>query len=221
MIRKHSFIASHLQSDFHGSSALQWRTARSIRAPFTPRPINLYDISGKFAPKHKRPEVFAEYFSEKVCKAPPNLGPESVDPPPLTDCGSLFSMGELNICLRSLRTGRAPGPFGIVSEMLKSSPYIPKLFLLDHLYHCPSTSTTPDSWALSEVVMLVKKAQQGDTRDLSNYRPISLTNTMYKLLAPLIQKRLSSCFDAKFDLLSLAFVPTDLQAKQFIPCVVY
>ena len=89
-----------------GSSALQWRTARSIRAPFTPRPVNLYDISGKLTPKHKRPTVFAEYLSEKVWKAPPELGPIPVDLPPPTDCGSFFSMGELNIVLRSLRTGR-------------------------------------------------------------------------------------------------------------------
>ena len=95
-------------------------------------------------------------------------------------------MGEFNIVLRSLRTGRSPGPDGIVAELLKGSPYIFKLFLLDHFNHCLSTSSTPDSWALSEVVMIVKKAQ-GDTRDLFNYRPISLTNTMYRIFASLIQ----------------------------------
>ena len=193
---KQEFISSHLQSDFHGSSALQWRTARSIGAPFTPRPVNLYDISGKLTPKHTRPAVFAEYLSAKVWKAPPDLGPIPVDPPPPTDCGSFFSMGELNIVLRSLRTGRSPGPDGIVAEMLKGSPYILKLFLLEHFNHCFSTSTALASRALSEVVMLCNKAQ-GDTRDLSYYRPISLTITMYKIFASLMQKRLSAFFDDK------------------------
>ena len=66
-------------------------------------------------------------------------------------------MAKLNIVLRSLTKGRAPGPDTITTDMLKGSPYILKLFLLDHFNHCLSTSTTPDSWALSEVVMLVKK----------------------------------------------------------------
>ena len=97
-------------------------------------------------------------------------------------------MAELNIVLRSLSKGRAPGLDTITTEMLKGSSYILKLFLLDHFNHCLSASTTPDSWALSEVVLLVKKIQQ-DTRDFSNYRPISLTNTMYKIYASLVQKK--------------------------------
>ena len=143
-----------------------------------------------------RAAAFAEYLSEKVCKAPSGLRDISVEPPPPTDCGSSFSMGELDIVLRSLRTGRSPGPDGIVSELRTGSPYILKLFLLDHFNHCLATSTTPDTWDVSAVVMIVKKIQ-GDTRDLSNYRPISLTNTMYKIFASLFEKRLSSYFDDK------------------------
>ena len=44
--------------------------------------------------------------------------------------------------------------------------------------------------------MIVKKIQ-GGARDLSNCRPISLTNTMYKIFASLLQKRLSSHFGDK------------------------
>ena len=158
--------------------------------------VNLLNIHGKLTSKHGRAITFAEYLSEKVWKAPEDLGEIPVEPPPPTDCGSFFSMGEFNIVLRSLRTGIFPGPDGIVAELLKGSPYVFKLVLLDHFNHCLSTSPTPDSWSLSEVVMIVKKAQ-GDTRDLSNYRPISLTNTMYKIFASLLQKRLSSFFDGK------------------------
>ena len=70
------------------------------------------------------------------------------------------SMSEPNIALRSLSTGRAPGPDTIPAGMIKGSPYVLKLFLFDDSKHCLSTSTVPDSWALSEVVMLVKKSSR-------------------------------------------------------------
>ena len=94
-------------------------------------------------------------------------------------------MAELNIILRSLSKGRAPGPDSITTEMLKDAPLILKLFLLDHFNHYIATSSLPDSWALSEVVILVKKIQN-DIRDLSNYRPISLANSIYKIFVSLI-----------------------------------
>ena len=90
------------------------------------------------------------------------------------------------------------------------------LFLLDHFNHCLSTSSAPDSGALSEVVMIVKKAQ-GDTRDLFNYRPISLTSTMYNIFASLLQKRLPSHFDDVQ--LSLALEQIDQTVSLFILCV--
>ena len=191
---KKQFISAHLQEDFHSSSIHQWRTARHMRKPFTPQSVNLFDIHGKLSAKHQRATVFAEYLSQKVWCAPREHSPIPPSPSSTIDCDSPFTMAELNIVLRSLSRGRAPGPDTITTDMLKGSPYILKLFLLDHYNHCLATSTTPDSWALSEVIMLVKKIQL-DTRDLSNYRPISLTNSMYKLFASLIQKRLSHFFD--------------------------
>ena len=82
-------------------------------------------------------------------------------------------MSELNLVLRSLSTGRAPGPDSIPADIIKGAPCVLKLLLLDHFNHYLLTSTVSDSWSLSEVVMLVKKIQH-DTRDLSNYCPIFL-----------------------------------------------
>ena len=67
---KKQLIAQHLQDDFHGSSIHQWRTARSIRKPFVPRSVNLFNIHGKLTSKDLRATTFAEYLSEKVWKAP-------------------------------------------------------------------------------------------------------------------------------------------------------
>ena len=57
-----------------------------------------------------------------------------------------------------------------------------------------SSKEVPSSWLYSEVVMIVKNYQE-DTRSLSNYRPISLTNISYKIFASMVQSRLSRCLD--------------------------
>ena len=134
-----------------------YKTARQIRKPFAPRSVNLFEIHGKLSAKHQRASVFAEYLAQKVWNAPseqPHIPPS---PAPVIECDSPFTMAELDIVLRSLSRGRAPGRDTITTDMFKGSPYILKLFLLDHFNHCLATSTSPDSWALSEVVMLVKK----------------------------------------------------------------
>ena len=103
-------------------------------------------------------------------------------------------MEELNIVLRALGKRKAAGPDAIPAELLQGAPYILRLYLLDHYNHCFQTGQAPSSWLHSEVVMLVKNYQK-DTKLLSNYRPISLTNTMYKIYASLLQKRLAAHFD--------------------------
>ena len=157
---KKQFIVAHLQQDFHASSIQQWRTARHIRKPFVPRSVNLFDIHGKLSAKHQRASVFAEYLSQKVWNAPSEQSAIPSSPSPVINCDSPFTMAELNIVLRSLFKGRAPGPDTITTDMLKGSPYMLKLFLLDHFNHCLASSTAPDSWVLSEVVMLAKKSSR-------------------------------------------------------------
>ena len=50
----------------------------------------------------------------------------------------------------------------------------------------------PDEVLTARVVMIFKK---GDTSYLGNYRPISLTNSIYKIFTAIVQKRLASTLD--------------------------
>ena len=192
---KKQFIMTHLREDFHGSAIQQWHTARSLRKDFRPSPTNLINTKGKLVSKAARAETFADYLANQVWKAPADeTKPFS---PPLEEIPSSarpFTMEELNIVLRALGKRKASGPDAIPAELLQGAPYILRLYLLDHYNHCFQTGQAPSSWLHSEVVMLVKNYQK-DTKLLSNYRPISLTNTMYKIYASLLQKRLAAHFD--------------------------
>ncbi|CAF4832363.1 unnamed protein product [Pieris macdunnoughi] len=54
------------------------------------------------------------------------------------------------------------------------------------------SGTVPYQWCKSEIVLLYKK---GDTRDISNYRPISLLSSIYKLFSSLLLSRISDKID--------------------------
>ena len=68
--------------------------------------------------------------------------------------------------------------------------------MLEHYNQCLDTATVPDSWMMSEVVMIVKNHAK-NTRLMGNYRPISLTNISYKIFASMIQTRLEHYLDSR------------------------
>ena len=48
----------------------------------------------------------------------------------------------------------------------------------------------PDSWKVSTIVLAYKN--KGDKSDLANWRPICLQNTVYKIYAATIAKRIAT-----------------------------
>ena len=193
---KKQFIATALRDNFHGSSIDQWKQVRQLRSSFRPQNTNLLNKDKKLISKEERPQAFAEYLLGIVRKAPERPSPIStLDTPVKEEANRPFTMEELNLVLRKLGTRKAPGPDKLPAELLKTSPYILKLFLLSHFNARCETGTAPSSWLVSEVVMLVKDSKK-DTRSVDNYRPISLTNTIYKVYASLLQRRLVHHFDS-------------------------
>ena len=105
-------------------------------------------------------------------------------------------MHELNLALRRIKSAKSPGPNCLVGEIYKHAPYILRMYLLNHFNLCFSQSQVPESWLFSEVVVIVKNYTK-DTRSLSNYRPISLTNVSYKIFASMTQSRFASLLDSR------------------------
>jgi len=108
--------------------------------------------------------------------------PFSISNCPIT--GSLIQR-----CFHSLPNRKAPGPDHLRKEMLK--PILADILpLLLHLFHlCWAWSYTPTSWRVAQVVPIYKK---DNPLDPSNYRPISLTSVLRKLLERCIHPTLLS-----------------------------
>jgi hypothetical protein len=87
-----------------------------------------------------------------------------------------------------LKNGKAPGPDGIGSAILKNlkdalvKP-LQKLFQLS-----VDTGEVPSNWKEAKVIPIFKKGSKGQT---SNYRPVSLTCMVCKLLEAIIRKKVT------------------------------
>ncbi|MGZ4850653.1 MAG: RNA-directed DNA polymerase [Candidatus Bathyarchaeia archaeon] len=95
---------------------------------------------------------------------------------------------EVLIAIKSMATGKTPGLDGIPAEFYKSFDSV----LAEHITILCNTvlqsSCTP-SQRLAVTSLLFKK---GDRADMKNYRPISLLNVDYKIIAKVLANRIKS-----------------------------
>ncbi|CAG4944708.1 unnamed protein product [Colias eurytheme] len=97
--------------------------------------------------------------------------------------------GEVYSQIKKLKNEKSPGPDGLTNESLKlGAP-----FLLKHLTKLFNmildTETIPKQWCSSDIVLIYKK---GNPLELSNYRPISLLPSAYKLFSSIILNRIAN-----------------------------
>ena len=107
----------------------------------------------------------------------------------------LFTIAELQLALTKLKKNKAPAPDGITNELygfLDSEAELALLQLYNDLLTTPQIS---EDWYLATVVSIFKG--KGSDTDAANYRPISLLNASYKILASLIQARLATTSEPK------------------------
>jgi len=105
-----------------------------------------------------------------------------------------FSSLELENALNQIRVKSAPGPDGINNKILKNLQLHGKKFLLFILNKSFIENDIPENWKKAKITMIPKKSN--DPHNINNYRPISLTNSLVKLLERLIKNRLSEFLES-------------------------
>ena len=103
-----------------------------------------------------------------------------------------ITLAELYWAIKKLKNGKAPGPDGIPVECYKKMKESQLKIVLQMINNWWTQESVEDEVTQALVILLFKK---GDKSNLANYRPISLLNTNYKLLAAIIQKRIADSLD--------------------------
>jgi hypothetical protein len=134
-------------------------------------------------------EAFAEHFQSAYNCAKP-AGPHSGLLS--SDFLHLHPVTELDIlrAIKRLRTTKVVGPHGIPSFILKGCSTIFEQ-LLKYIFSLSwSQEHFPAQWKKATIVSILKK---GNTSFISNYRPISLLSSFYKVLEFTICDHMSHC----------------------------
>ena len=175
-----------------------WRNIKLEKKPFVPNFYNMKDIYGRRVPMHQKARASAQYLHERQWA--PNQSPSRIDfsrrkiiLSTLNITTAAFSTQEVEEALRKLKTNKAPGPDGAITELFKFLDLENVASLTKCFNTLWNAKYVPDDVAFAYIASLYKK---GNHDNPENYRPISLLNTTYKLYAYMIKVRLAAAIDS-------------------------
>lgn len=142
----------------------------------------------------------------------PDLGPQTTSTV-INDL--LLTASETEDILKSLKVDKASGPDGISNKILREAAKELSIPLTNLFNQSLSCCKVPASWKEAHVTAIFKK---GDASLPSNYRPISLLNTMEKVFERLIFKHLFNHLNANRILTPVqsGFIPGDSTVNQLV-----
>ena len=105
---------------------------------------------------------------------------------------------EVKAAIRHLKNGKATGPDGIISEILKAAEDSLVPFLVKYFNKLFKEGSFPTEWTKAFIVPLHKK---GDPNDTDNYSGISLLSVLGKVFTFILNKCLTEWTDSN-DVLS-------------------
>ena len=101
-----------------------------------------------------------------------------------------ITIQELTLAVEQLGSNKAPGLDGLSSEFYKTFWPLFKHDFLSVLKFAITSGTLPCSFSKA-IITLIPKA--GDLMDITNWRPVSLLNSDYKIFAKVLANRLKLC----------------------------
>ena len=99
---------------------------------------------------------------------------------------------EVKSAVKQSKKGKAPGPDNITIDLIDAAGDIINDKLATLFNECLIQSKVPEIWNEAIIILLHKK---GDQKNISNYRPISLLNNIYKLFTKIITNRITRTLD--------------------------
>ena len=150
-------------------------------------------------------------YSPKNAQRVPQLESTLADRP-LSDLDRRRLEGSITVeetiqAIRSIGAGKSAGPDGLPAEVYKAHEKTAAPLLTQLYNQALVTGTLAFTLRAGDIILLYKK---GDARDPRNYRPITLLQSDYKILAKILTNRLSKVIGKIISENQLGFVPRRL-----------
>lgn len=100
-----------------------------------------------------------------------------------------LTLDELLKAIKSMRSS-APGPDQIHIDMIKKLNTASLKIVLQLMENIWTTNILPDDWKLAHIIPILKPGKS--VFELTSYRPISLTNTLCKVMEKIVNTRLKN-----------------------------
>ena len=153
---------------------------------------NLWGNGYKIAMKHlKSPPLPYALSMERKEEIMSTLFPDREDTwerGRVTTDVEVFTVEELMLAGERMKSGKAPGPDNITSEVVKEVIKISPKFILAILNEVVKRQEFPERWKVARVCLIPKGGKTPD--NAAGFRPICLLDTMGKLLEFMIRERL-------------------------------
>ena len=120
----------------------------------------------------------------------------TLDPSLSEDLDIPLTIEELDLAVKQLGKNKSPGLDGLTSEFYQVFWPILRKDFLTVLTLSLDSGSLPHSFRRAIITLLPKK---GDLADISNWWPVSLLNTDYKIFAKLLAGRLKQCIGCVVD----------------------
>ena len=111
-----------------------------------------------------------------------------VDCPEVMGPHCLISEEEVAASIKGLKIGKAPGPTGVVSEMMKAAGGFGSRWMTDLINNIVKEGCIPDDWRKSILVPVYKG--KGDPLVCGSHRAIKLLEQPMKVLERVLEKRI-------------------------------
>ena len=194
-----------------------WRTLKYFITPEQPStfpPLCKDDMV--YTNENEKANILNQFFTEQTILDDSNATLPTVNhiPPHKLESISIHPQ-EVEDVLKTLKTGKAAGPDSIDNRLLKELARPLSVPLTDLFNSSLAKGKVPNLWKQANVTPVFKK---NDPSDVSNYRPISLLNTLAKVLEKIVHKYVFNFLNDHHVITTLqsGFVPGDSTVNQLV-----